>query len=282
MEFTPLDGEQKRQFDEQGYLIVRGALNEAEIACLIAAGDRLIASDATESRQKMSGTYDGFRNCIGMDEAFLPLLTHPNTMPLIAQLLGPNLHLVTSHLIYKMPNPAGTPSTLRQPNWHRDIAGTPEDLGHASVPRMEMKCAFYLTDLSEPSSGVTLFAPGSNHLKERIVIPEGQSDPDGAVEPLLRAGDAVFFENRTWHAGSANLTDRVAKMVMFGYGYLWLKEFDYIAQSPQLLAQTDDIGRQLLGGLKDPEGRFVPGGIATPLREWCKANGVQYAAPTYG
>ncbi len=281
MEFTPLGAEQKRQFDEQGYLIVRGALNSDEIAHLIAAGDRLIASDATENRQKMSGTYDGFRNCIGMDEAFLPLLTHPKTMPLIAQLLGPNLHLVTSHLIYKMPNPEGTPRTMRQPNWHRDIAGTPEDLGHANVPRMEMKCAFYLTDLSAPSSGVTMFAPGSNQLKERIAISEGQSDPEGAVEPLLRAGDAVFFENRTWHAGSANLTNRVAKMVMFGYGYLWLKEFDYVTQSPQLLDKTDDIGKQLLGGLKDPDGRFVPGGIATPLRAWCKANGVHYAAPRY-
>ena len=67
------------------------------------------------------------------------------------------------------------------------------------------------TDLSEPNSGVTLVAPGSNHLTEPIEIPEGQADPLGAVEPLLNPGDCLIFENRTWHAGGANLSNIFAR-----------------------------------------------------------------------
>ncbi len=279
MEFVALSAEQRRQFDDEGYLIVRGALDTATVARLIEAGDRLINSDTTQNRQSLSGSYDSFRNCITMDDAFIPLLTWPATVPLIVQLFGPNIHLCTSHLIYKHPSPQGTPRDFRQPGWHRDVADTPHDLGHAHIPRLEMKVAYYLTDTSEPCSAVTMVAPGSNHLKKKLHIPEGRRDPDGALEPTLQPGDALFFENRTWHAGAVNLTDRTTKAVMFGYAFNWMKPMDYLIQPDDLLDKVDDIGQQLLGGLKDPQGRFVPGGITRPLKDWCARHGVVYQPP---
>ena len=45
-------------------------------AGLIEAGDRLIATDARVNRYQTSEFYDGFRNCIVMDDAFIPLLTN--------------------------------------------------------------------------------------------------------------------------------------------------------------------------------------------------------------
>ena len=282
MEFTALTSEQKHQFDSEGYLIVRNALSPDTVGRLLEAGDRLCASETTLNRsQSNGGQYDGFRNCISMDSAFLEILQNPATVPLALQLLGPRLQLMTSHLIYKKPNQPGTPATYRNPGWHRDIAYTPDDLGHDNLPRMELKIAYYLTDLDEPNSGVTLFAPGSNWLKEPISIPRGEVDPKGAVEPLVRAGDAVFFENRTYHAGAVNFTDRTSKMVMFGYGYSWLKPMDYVVQDDALLEGLDDIGKQLLGGLKDPEGRFIPGGVMKPLMDWAKKHGVDYRPFAY-
>ena len=154
MQFTKLTAEQRRLFDEMGFLIVRNAIDAPTVAGLIEAADRLVESDLTIDRQTSAdGLFDGFRNVVAHDEAFLPLITCPATLPLIVQLFGPHIHLVTSHLIYKYPDAPGTPANVRQPGWHRDMAGTPEDLGHAHIPRMEMKCAFYLTDLSEPHSG---------------------------------------------------------------------------------------------------------------------------------
>jgi len=277
MDFAPLSPEQKRQFYDEGYLIVRNALDAQTVERLLEAGDRLVDSERTENRQRDSdGQVDGFRNVIAMDDAFLPLLTNSRTVPLIVQLFGPRIHLATSHLIYKHPDPKDAPRTLRRPGWHRDIMHTPDDLGHAHIPRMEMKCAYYLTDLREPDSGVTLLAPGSNHLKERLQVNPETGDPERKLEPSLRPGDAIFFENRTWHAGGLNLSGRTRKAVMFGYCFRWVKPMDYLIQPRELVEKCDAIGQQLLGGLHDPEGRFVVGGGSEPLTEWCSQHGVVY------
>jgi ectoine hydroxylase-related dioxygenase (phytanoyl-CoA dioxygenase family) len=206
------------------------------------------------------------------------LLMHPKVFPLVVQLMSPNLSLLTSHLIYKHPNPEGTSPNVREPGWHRDIQYTPEDLGHDKVPMLDIKAAYYFTDLSEPNCGATMFARGSQYLKTKLPIPPGKADPDTAVEPRLRPGDCVLFENRTFHAGAINLSGRTRKGIMMGYGYSWMRPFDYLQQPQRLLDQVDDIGKQLLGGLKDAQGRFVSGGVNEPLKRWWKANGL----PKYG
>ena len=233
MDFRAITPEQKRHFDQQGYLIVRGVLDADTIESLLAAGDRLIASSRRQNRQRSNGgLYDGFRNVVSMDEAFLPLLTHPATFPLVAQLLGPHLSLLTSHLIYRHPDPPGAPESSRLPGWHRDHYPSMRDLGHTQIPRHSLKAAYYLTDLSQPNSGATMMAAGSNHLDARIDFAPGQVDPDGSVEPLLQPGDCVFFENRTWHAGAANLTSRIRKAVMFGYCYNWISAYGLPPAAP--------------------------------------------------
>ena len=168
--------------------------------------------------------------------------------------------MMTSHLIYKHPDPKGTPPETREPGWHRDIAGVPDDIGHAHIPRMEMKVAYYLTDLSKPQSGVTLFSPGSNHLKHALKIPAGRENAENVVEPLLEPGDAVLFENRTYHAATANLSDHTRKTIMFGYGHMWLNPMDYAMQPESLVEKLDPIGRQLVRALKTPNGEFNYGG----------------------
>ena len=274
--FTKLSEEQRQQFHNEGYLIIRKALDEDMISALIAAGDRLVATDERFNRfVQDGGIYDGFRNCITMDDAFIPLLTNEVTLPLVIQLLGSNLQLSTSHLIHRHPDPAGTPTTVRRPGWHRDGGGIAGDLGAANFPRLGLKCAFYLTDLSEPNSGVTMLAPGSNQLTERIDIPEGETDPVNALEPLLNPGDCVIFEYRTWHAGAPNFTSWTRKAVMIGYCYRWLKPMDFVKQEPSFLDKLSEIEKYLVGEEVDDTLEFQPGGGANPLNAWCE----QYEVP---
>lgn len=275
MKFTPLSTEQRQQFEQQGFLILRQVLDQDKVERLVAAGNKLVASDLQENRQATAdGFYDGFRNCLALDDTFISLLTYDRTVPLIVQLLGPRIHLVTSHLIYKRPNAPGTPTTYRTPGWHEDGGNMARDLNFQHIPRAVIKCAYCLTDLSQPHSGATLFAPGSHLLTDAQHKPWGQNDPEEVFEPLLQPGDAVLFENRTYHAGAPNLQDQQCKMVMFGYGYQWIKEFDYAQQPAELVDKVDDIGKQLLGALRGPDGNFVPGGISAPLEQWYK----QYCA----
>lgn len=273
--FTPATAEQLDQFDNEGYLVVRNALDGETIERLIAAGDRLIASDDQIMRQsRHGGRYDGFRNCVVKDDAFIGLIDHPTILPLVIQLLGADLHLMTSHLIYKQPDPPGTPVTHRDPGWHRDYFSATNDLGHYAIPRIELKCAYYLTDLTEPNSGVTMMVPGSNKLKSPIARPEGQADPAGAVEPSIRPGDCIIFENRTYHAGAANLVDRTRKAVMIGYGYRWVMPMDYRSQPQEFVAKLSPLQRYLCGEAYEERAHFQVDGGPNPLKGWCEEHGV--------
>ncbi len=277
MEFVTITPEQTRQFDTEGYLILRRAIDSETVSALIDAGDQLIASDSEVNRQRRpGGLYDGFRNCMSLDDAFLPLLTNPKVFSIVAQLLGPHLSLLTSHLIYRAPDPPGSAGDARLPGWHRDHYTSMRDLGHAQIPRHSLKVAYYLTDLSQPNSGVTMMAAGSNQLKAPIDIPEGRVDPPTKVEPLLQPGDAVFFENRTWHAGAANLSDRIRKAVMIGYCYDWIRPTDYRRQAPELVEKLSPMQRYLVGEPVDDNPNFDFTGGPNPIDDWCRENGYHY------
>ena len=276
-DYTPVPQDQIRQFDEEGYLVVRNVLDEASIATLLEASDRLIASDIQTSRQSNpTGLYAGFRNSIALDDAYIPLMTHPKILPLVIHLLGSNLQLMTSHLIYKYPNPPGTPEHHRAPGWHRDYLQAMMALGHYSIPRIELKCAYYFTDLSRPKSGNTMVVPGSNQATAPLAVPEG-GDPDGAIEPLLNPGDCLLFENRTWHAGAVNLSDHIRKGIMVGFGYRWVMPMDFRHQDPAFVEKLSPLERFLVGEQYDDVVNFQPDGGAHPLADWCRAHGVPTA-----
>ena len=276
-DYTPVPEDQIRQFDEEGYLVVRDVLDDASITKLLEASDRLIASDSQTSRQSNpTGLYDGFRNSIALDDAYIPLMTHPKILPLVIHLLGSNLQLMTSHLIYKYPNRPDTPEHHRAPGWHRDYLQAMMALGHYSIPRIELKCAYYFTDLSRPKSGNTMVVPGSNQATAPLAVPEG-GDPDGAIEPLLNPGDCLLFENRTWHAGAVNLSDHIRKGIMVGFGYRWVMPMDFRRQDPVFVKKLSPLERFLVGEQYDDVVNFQPDGGANPLADWCRAHGVPTA-----
>ena len=188
MEPVLLDDERRRFFDENGYLVVPGALRPEEVGALADAADKLIDDFERQPGQ----AYVQRRPGIVEEPAFHPLLAHSSTLPLVVQLLSPNLHLHTAAIIYKWPQDEADGDAR---TWHRDI-GMTEDIGHAGVFRAGIKVGYCLTDFPEPRSGFTLFAPGSHRLTTPLPIPKGAVDPDGVVDLCLSAGDAFLF--RAW------------------------------------------------------------------------------------
>ena len=266
-------------FDQNGYLIVRNVLDDESIAKLIEAGDGLINSNLTEKRQQLGELYDGFRNVITLDDAFVSLIDHPKILPVVVRLLGANLHIMTSHLIYKHPDPEELPNSHRHPGWHRDYLRATRDLGNAAIPRLLVKCAYYLTDLTSPNRGATLIAPSSNHLIGRPDIPEGSPDPLNVLEPSLTPGDCLIFENRTYHAGGLHRGTDIRKAVMVGFGYRWVVPMDYVTQSGDFLAKLTPLQRYLLGGEIEETIEYRYEGGRNPLREWCEELGIPDTRP---
>ena len=247
MKLTVLQPDQRQFFDDNGYLVVPGALTATEVESLTQISDRMIGQcDRAENQH-----YVQLRPGIVEEPSFHPLLAHDATLPLVVQLLSTNINLHTTEIIYKFPeSEAAEPSR----GWHRDI-GMTQDLGPAHIVRGGIKVGYCLTDFHEPQSGFTLFAPGSHKLPTPLPIPEGRIDPENVVDLRLNVGDAFLFENRVYHTSAPNLSERTSKVIIFGYSYRWMggrrDNMEQVWPERSVLEPRDEIRKQLLGGACD-------------------------------
>ena len=266
MEFVKLAEEQRRFFYDNGYLVVPNVLSLEEVDQLTQASDRMIESSNSE------GPYVQLRPGIVEEPVFHPLLACSPTVPLVVQLLSPNIHLHTTAIIYKFPQITNDEEIIRQRGWHRDI-GITEDLGHDNLIRAGIKVGYCLTDFHQPHSGFTLFAEGSHLEKTPLQIPAGEVDPINAIDLCLNVGDAFLFENRIFHTSAPNLSNRTSKVIIFGYSYRWMggQKANMLCVQPDetVLNQVDEIRQQLLGGSSDAIGHWArEQGVAPEPIKW--------------
>ena len=270
MDFVRLTEAQRNAFADDGFLVVRNALDADNVARLVDESDRL--AEAFLRKPVIGGKPEynhlDLRRGLLKEKALLALVSNSTTVPLVIQLLSPNIHLHSTTIIYKRSESPEDPSFRR--GWHRDIR-IPKDLGHEQLPLVGIKVCYCLTDFRQSNCGMTLMARGSHRLPGPLNIPKGDVDPiDVEVCDLqLNAGDALFFENRIYHTAAPNRSDRVSKVVIYGYAYRWMKPEVYLENpDEQQLLATDPITRQLLGGYRDVD--TVPWAI----ERWAKRHGL--------
>jgi len=272
MDFVALTESQRQSFADDGYLVVPNALDRDTVDKLLTEADHLCAPflNKPELAGKPEYNHLDLRRGLLKHKALLALVANSTTVPLLVQLLSPNIHLHSTTIIYKRPEP-DAPAFRR--GWHRDIR-IPRDLGHEKLPLVGIKVCYCLTDFQQPNCGMTLMARGTHLRTEPLQLAKGEVDPIGVeVKDLkLNAGDALFFENRIFHTAAPNRSDRTSKVVIYGYAYRWMKPEIYLeAPDEQQLLTVDPITRQLLGGYRD---------VDTPpwaLERWAKRHGVSRA-----
>ena len=270
MDFVPLTAEQRRAFAEDGFLVVRNALDRGLRERLLGEADEVAEPFLRKPVIAGKPEYNhlDWRRGLLKKKALLSLVAHGPTVSLVVQLLSPNIHLHSTTVIYKRPETPDTPVFRR--GWHRDIRMA-RDFGHKNLPLTGIKICYCLTDFAQAESGMTLMARGTHLRTEPLRVPKGAVDPiDAEVCDLqLNAGDALLFENRIFHTAAPNRSERTSKVVIYGYAYRWLKQEVYL-ESPdeQQLLETDPITRQLMGGYRD---------LDTPpwaLDRWAKKHGL--------
>ena len=261
-----LTDDQRRQFERDGFLHLPGALPKALVERLLAVVDRLYERGLAEKGLSKTNHWE-MRNCLPADDLFLELVDWPTTFPLVVDLMNWNIHLITSHLIMRAPSPPDVDESWKANNWHRDGGTSPAEMQEPH-PRLLIKVAYWLTDLSETGRGAIRFIPGSHRMIGRPAQGEGMTDPYGAIEMTAKPGDAVLFEQRMWHAVGPNRSDLVRKSLFFGYGYRWLRPMDYVTYPRELLDSVSPIRRQLLGDAVTQLGYYLPTDEDAPLRAW--------------
>ena len=130
-----------------------------------------------------------------------------------------------------------------------------------------MKVGYFLTDLPDPGHG----QPLRRSRKPRRGGPTlaGGEQPEGASRWWHRAGDAIVFDRRLWHAASANVSPVTRVFVTVGYSYRWVRPKSAMALDA-LYPSLSPIRRQLLGAHTSANAWFDPTDDDVPLREWIR------------
>jgi ectoine hydroxylase-related dioxygenase (phytanoyl-CoA dioxygenase family) len=150
--------------------------------------------------------------------------------------------------------------------FHQDSGRVNAEMESHPRPRLSLKIAFWLSDVSQPGRGNFYIVPGS-HLDDQLHRP-ANDNPAAAVPVLAETGDAVFFDRRLWHARSPNHSPLVRKVLFYGYGYRWLRTKDDMTIRKDLFELCDPIRKQLLGWGTNANGFFSPKDEDVPLKQW--------------
>lgn len=122
-----------------------GALSASHCDRLEAAGDTLDARERN-AHQVAADARLSVMNFIGRDPEFLELVDWPTVLPKVWGLLGWNIQIYHSHLIYTPPE--DEVATKKQ-GWHQDSGRLNVEMEYHPRPMLSLKVAYFLSDCLE-------------------------------------------------------------------------------------------------------------------------------------
>jgi hypothetical protein len=255
------------RFERDGYLMLRGALDAAHVDRFVCLSQREDASFRAEPDVGPDHVLN-LHGLVDRDDAFLELVDCATTFPKVFGILGWNIQLFHTQLIVTPPAPAR--ASLGSYGWHQDNNRMNLDFETPPPqPRVSVKVGYFLTDLTGSGMGNLCVVPGSHRLGRPAVPFDGQ--PEGVLEVTARAGDAILFDRRLWHAASTNVSPHTRVFMTYGYSYRWLRPKSAM-QLSALYPGCTPVRRQLLGDSPSgSNGYFDPQPEDVPLRAFMEA-----------
>jgi ectoine hydroxylase-related dioxygenase (phytanoyl-CoA dioxygenase family) len=258
--WTPMTDDQRERFDRDGYIVLPGVLTGDEVARYTAAVDEVYRQAAARGELGPDRSLHRLSAVASCPE-LSGLVDHPGAFALVWSVLGWNVHVYHSHVDVHPPVSAARPFWW---HWHQDGGRQNRELETEPRPRMSVKVAYWLSDVSRPRRGNLLVVPGS-HRTNWLPGPPRRDvlwrPPERAVPVEVGPGDAVLFDRRLWHARSDNRSPVVRKAVFFGYTYRWVASRDDVDRLPgqDWWAGLSPVQRQLLGKLPAGSGDHLWG-----------------------
>lgn len=267
---------QRRRLCRDGFVVIRDALSPAALERTGAAVERIYREECEAGRVAV-GEPMHLLGQIGREEALVELVDHPAVFPVLWGELGWNIHMHHCHLDFTPGRPQHTGRARWW--WHQDGGRQNLELDGEPRPRLSLKVAYWLSDLTSTGRGNMLVIPGSH---ERNSLPRpSPSDfdfepPEGALPVLAPAGDAMVFDRRLWHSRSENLSGSPRKAVFLAYTYRWIRPRDQLGidhADPRLIRLTP-VQRQLLGASAGPHSYWGLDRTSVPLYQELAARGL--------
>lgn len=233
---TPTAAE-RFHFETQGYLVLENFLQPDHVARLLAALDRVIPrrratvppghrfvwppqvqADLTQINGAKSTR---ILNILEDDPLFLELISWPALLPYVHAFFNAKPHYCASDAIVE----DSADFQKRANGWHID--GSDDGYRHlgATIPFLQLKVGFYLTDMTAPNRGNLTLVPGS-HLSRAEPSPEERQRLDffpGAKQICAPAGSMVLFHNAIWHTAAPYAPGEPGRtMLYYAYEHPWM------------------------------------------------------------
>jgi phytanoyl-CoA hydroxylase len=244
--YRRLSDAEAKQFDEEGYVLVEGAIPVDELGNVTAALDGEEARTTEWLRQQPGGAHSIAQaeaitftvHLAGRVPQARAFATHPVFADLCADLIGPDARLYWDQAVYKKPEPD------REFPWHQDNGYTYVE------PQQYLTCWTPLTEATL-DNGCPWVVPGLHrlgtlaHRTTRLGF-QCLDDPPDAVAVEAAPGDVVAFSSLTPHRTGPNRTDSVRKAYILQYAPdgAMVMNGDPKAGPPTGGTRQDDPGRQ--------------------------------------
>lgn len=189
---------QRRELQEQGYLILQGLIDPAWLEELRATCQRLLEAEGANagSEFRKEENADRLANLVDKGACFERLIAHPELLEGAETVLGPDFKLGSLNYRAALPN-SNTPQPL-----HCDMGLVPDERGNAVFN------SIWLLDDFTPTNGATRIIPNthrSGQIPQQVLADALAPHPDEQLI-LGKAGDVVLMSAHLWHGGTGNQT----------------------------------------------------------------------------
>lgn len=197
-------------FLEQGYLMKPGVLDSETCVQLCALIDELAAADERFHPEK----HFTCSNAVTRDPALAAFINRDSHIGYAYDLYG---ELTKVHLSQFMRRPRGTWRNFWHPDGPRAV---PYQVFCGELP-LQLKVAYWLTDLPEPGMGNLVILPGS-HRQQYMEGYDTHDVIDGEMPVCVRRGTMMLMHASTWHKVAENNSDQIRRNIFMTYAPAWI------------------------------------------------------------
>ena len=249
--FTP---EQRAAFDRDGYLMIASALSLEEIQQYLETIQRVAAHHPDYTPGKPFTPWSGVAH---LDPVLTELIDHPRHIGYAYDLYGELLKLHNSQFFLRPPGPSNT-------KWHNDGARAVPYSVYAPTLPLQLKVAYWLTDLPHEQMGNLVVAPGS-HKSQHFDAYTKEVEVPGQRAVCVPAGTMMLMNGNLFHTVQENRSEVTRINIFYTYCPSWVCEADRYRCDDAWLATLTREQRILMRSYKDPYQRTKPPAEDFPL-----------------
>ncbi|MCZ6633988.1 MAG: phytanoyl-CoA dioxygenase family protein [bacterium] len=241
------------EFMEQGMLVIEDALTDEECDRYI----DMIDAVAARSEKYDPAKFFGPNNIVERYPEFAELIDHPRHIGFMHDVYGELLKIHISQCFLR-------PRDTNRNKWHPDGArALPYSVFSPEMP-IQIKVAYWLTDLPEQEMGNFVYMPGS-HKGQYFDFYDTHDNVPGEKILCPRRGTMTFMHCSTWHRVAPNNTDTVRKNIFLAYCPSWVCEADRHQCSPYWLDTLNREQRIIMRSYGTGYARTKPAASEFPL-----------------